>query len=276
MKKFKVCLSGARGRMAQAVLDLAKNHHRIEVVSGLEVSGYSERGMPPVFSADQIEHALKNVDVLLIFIKPPDAAAAQALLAATLGVQVVIGTTGLTPDHFEVLKDLAAKKVAVFQAFNFSLGVAVMTELVRMAAALLPDHQVDVLDDHHKDKFDSPSGTAVNLLKAVCYARGLDFDNAVTYDQPRHRDAPRGNAEIGVHCVRAGQTVGDHDVTLAGSGEVVTVSHHAINREVFAAGALEAVEFAAKAGPGLYGMRDLVGLPTPDEFLSFLRGCLQT
>ena len=269
-----VCLSGALGRMGRAIAALAQDNPGVELICGIELkSGTDPLTGVPIFQAtvEAIEGAKgMGADVLLIFVKEPADAVAQAEAAACKGMRVVIGTTGFSSPELGMLK-AASAKVALFQAYNFSVGVNVMIEATRMLAALMPGHHIDVLDEHHAGKVDCPRGTAIKLLQAACHARGLDFETAVVYDHPRHREGPRGNDEIGVQWTRAGEIPGNHQATFAGPGEVLRVSHGAINRGVFAAGVLKAVEFTARQEPGVYGMADLLGLPSPDEFLAFLR-----
>jgi 4-hydroxy-tetrahydrodipicolinate reductase len=170
---------------------------------------------------------------------------------------VVIGTTGLSEAQLTRV-EAAARSVPVVLAPNMSVGVGLVREVVReLSEKLDPSYDIEVVETHHRNKVDAPSGTALLLAWAAAEGRGRDLDEVAVYG--REGRAPRKEGEIGVHALRGGAVVGEHRVTFYGPGEEVEVVHRALSRRTFAAGALEAARFVATADPGLYSMRDVLG-----------------
>ncbi len=184
----------------------------------------------------------------------PEATARLAELAGTRGVALLVGTTGLDEAAQRAL-DGAAGRVAVMIASNLSPGVAALTRVLRVALQALPAADVEILERHHGGKADSPSGTALALARVVAESRGLRYPESLRHGRSG-RPGPRGSGEIGVHAIRGGGIVGQHNVLLAGVHEVLELSHVALDRECFAEGALIAVRFLARARPGLYALED--------------------
>ncbi len=170
----------------------------------------------------------------------------------------MIGSTGLEPGEQAAVEE-AAKTVAVVQSANFSLGVNVLEELVRQAAALLDAGRYDaeVVEMHHRRKKDAPSGTALMLARALAGGRGVRLEDEAVYGR-RGETGERPRGEIGIHALRGGSVVGDHSVLFAGELECLELSHRAFDRAAFAAGALEAAAWAASAAPGMHSMRDVL------------------
>jgi 4-hydroxy-tetrahydrodipicolinate reductase len=180
--------------------------------------------------------------------------------AARGGPALVIGTTGLDADQ-EARIGRAAERIAVVRSGNFSLGVNLLLGLVRQAAAALParDYDLEIFEAHHRRKVDAPSGTALMLGEAAAAGRGTTLAEAAV----RGRDGltgPRPEGAIGFSVLRGGGIVGEHSVVLAAEDEVLTLSHSARNRSLFARGALTAAAWTAGRPPGLYGMDDVLGL----------------
>ncbi len=180
---------------------------------------------------------------------------AEACVAA--GVALLVGATGLDPKTLGVLRH-AAQTIPVLLAPNTSVGVGVLAELVRGAAAALGgDFDVEIHEAHHRMKRDAPSGTALRLGEVIAAARGQTLDQAAVYD--RHgADAPRAAGSIGFSVLRGGDIVGEHSVVFAGAGERLELTHRATDRDVFARGALRAADWLAARAPGTYGMQDVL------------------
>ncbi len=193
---------------------------------------------------------------VVIDFSAPHATAALAEMSGATRAALVSGTTGLG-DRERAALDRASAHVAVFWEPNMSLGVHVLADLVRRAAAQLGEtFDIEVTEAHHRKKVDAPSGTAIRLVEAVCEGRG--GLPQVVYG--RHgRPGPRSPAEVAVHAIRGGDVIGDHTVHFLGDGERIEVTHRATDREIFARGALRAAAFVAGKPAGRYGMRDLVG-----------------
>jgi 4-hydroxy-tetrahydrodipicolinate reductase len=169
---------------------------------------------------------------------------------------VVIGTTGLSEEQTEKVKE-AARRVPIVLAPNTSVGVNLLREVVRLLSEKLGEgYDIELIEAHHRNKRDAPSGTALLLARAAAEGRGKGLEEVATFG--REGVAPRKDGEIGVHAVRGGAIVGEHRVLVLGGDEEVEVTHRALSRRVFSAGALRAAKFAAAAEPGLYSMREVL------------------
>ncbi len=189
----------------------------------------------------------------------PAATKAHAELAAALGKTLIVGTTGLS-DDVNVVIAAAARKSVIIQAPNFSVGVNVLLALTeKLAATLGPDYDIDILEMHHRHKVDAPSGTALGLGEAAAKGRHVALkDVARTTRDGQVGARPAG--EIGFATLRGGDVIGDHTVMFAGVGERIELTHKASTRDIFAKGAVRAALWTAGKKPGLYSMRDVLGL----------------
>jgi 4-hydroxy-tetrahydrodipicolinate reductase len=169
---------------------------------------------------------------------------------------VVIGTTGLNEEQRAKIEE-AAENVPIVLAPNMSVGVNLLREMVRELSAKLSGYDVELVEAHHRNKKDAPSGTALLLARAAAEGRGQDLEEVAVYG--REGVAPRKEDEIGIHALRGGAVVGEHRLIFYSEGEEVEVVHRALSRRTFADGALRAAKFAATSKPGLYSMRDLLG-----------------
>lgn len=197
-------------------------------------------------------------DVIVDF-SAPDALQANLGAAKVAGIPILVGTTGLEPEHFVMLDD-AAKAVPVLQTGNTSLGVNLLAHLVREAAARLgSDWDIEVLEMHHRAKVDSPSDTAKLLGQAAADARGIDLTDNM--ESGRHGyTGPRGEGHIGFATLRGGTVAGEHSVIFAGEQERITLSHSAEDRMIFARGAVRGAQWLIGRNPGRYSMADVLGL----------------
>lgn len=248
----KIIISGCCGHMGRVVADICANDPEVEVSGGIDLLAQPMEGFP-VFSTP----AACNVeaDAVIDFSHP---AALGPLLELCVGrrLPVVLATTGY--DHEQLAQiDEAAKSIPIFRSANMSLGINVLMDLVRRAAALLgEDFDVEIEERHHRRKLDAPSGTALMLADAA--ASALPYEPEYVYDRHSVR-RPREQREIGVSSLRGGTIVGDHTVVFAGRDEVIELTHRAASREVFAAGAVKAAKFLAGVdAPGLYDMSHLI------------------
>jgi 4-hydroxy-tetrahydrodipicolinate reductase len=256
---------GAGGRMGQAIIAALHGDPALVLAGAVERAGHDSighglgPGFPPTLTigSNTVPLALAS-DVLVDFTSPE--ALETTLDAACEGkAAVVVGTTGLTPTHHALI-DRAASSIPVLQAANTSLGVTLLAHLVEQAAkALGPDWDIEIVELHHRDKRDAPSGTALALGQAAARGRGVSLDSTAV----RGRDGigdPRARGEIGFASVRGGSAAGDHDVLFAGDGERLILAHHAENRAIFARGALKAAAWLAGKPAGRYTMDDVLGL----------------
>jgi len=249
-------LHGAAGRMGRAVALAAgaAEDVRVAVYVDQSASLLADGG---IWTAD-LASALAPGRVVVEFSGPTGARQAAELCAAR-GVPLVSGSTGLS-DEAEAALRAASAKVAVFRASNFSIGVAVLRAALQAALAAAPrSWDIEIVERHHRMKQDSPSGTAITLADDVLAARELTRE-ALTHGRQGAVGA-RPAAEVGIHAVRGGTWVGDHQVLLAGEGEWIELRHVAQDRAAFAHGALAAARFLSTAAPGMYNMQDLIRGP---------------
>lgn len=240
-KPLQLAINGADGRMGRALQELLRDDARFTLAA--KVSG------------GDAWRAAPGLDVVVDFSTPGGFGEALAHCEAN-GVALVSGTTGLDAAQWARLGDAGAR-IPVLHAANFSLGIALLTRLLREAAAAVPDWDLEILESHHARKTDAPSGTALALGRAAAEARGQDFDGIVT----RARDGqvgPRKSRTIGFASIRAGDIVGEHTALLASAGERVELSHRATDRMIFARGALAAAAWLAGRRPGRYTLDDVL------------------
>lgn len=264
----KIAILGVSGRMGQALvgeimLDRRYNLHGGIVRSdsehdGADIGAITNCGHAGVKAVVRIEDAADGADVL-IDVSIPDATIATAERLATLGgLAMVTGVTGLNAEQAARL-EAASTKMPILAARNFSLGVAILEDLVRQAAAALPLHRWDaeIVETHHRAKTDAPSGTALMLGDAIAEARGQAFDQVAAMGR-QGQTGYRTPGAIGVAALRGGAVIGEHDVRFLSDYETISLGHVAHDRRVFARGALDAARWIAGKPPGLYSMRDVI------------------
>lgn len=256
---LRLAISGASGRMGHALLNLVRDDERFDLVRAI-VSPHSARQGKAVFGdvsplrfGDWTGTA--DADVVVDFSGPEGLADALDHCEAN-GAALVTGTTGLSPALEERLAR-AAERIAVLRAANFSLGVAVLTRLLREAAAALPGWDIDIVEAHHNRKEDAPSGTALALGHAAAEGRGVSLDEVAVYAR-EGRPGARATGTIGFAVVRGGDIVGEHQALVMGQGERIELGHRATDRSIFARGALEAAAWIAGRAPGAWTIEDVI------------------
>jgi 4-hydroxy-tetrahydrodipicolinate reductase len=264
---IRVVVTGAAGRMGTQIVRL------IRAAEGLALAGAVERPGPAVGQdagalagigavgvaiVDDLAKALPGADVVVDFTSH-EASARHAEACAEAGVALVVGSTGFTPEA-KARVAAAARRVPVVLSPNMSVGVNVLFELVRQAAAVLGDaYDVEIVEIHHNKKRDAPSGTAVRLGEVAAEALGRDPKDALAY--ARHGIlGERPPWQIGVQTLRGGDVVGEHTVDFCGEGERLELTHRATSRDQFARGAVRAARWIAGRPAGLYDMADVLGL----------------
>ncbi|MDE6372938.1 MAG: 4-hydroxy-tetrahydrodipicolinate reductase [Clostridia bacterium] len=247
---IKVAVCGALGKMGANIAELLESDDSAELFCGVDCKAGSVCGAPVYPSFADIAG---KPDVIIDF-SSPAALDDELDYAVKRGVPVVIGSTGFTAEQLEKIK-LAAKKVAVFKTANFSLGVNLLCELVKRAAETLGEKfDVEIIEKHHNKKVDAPSGTALMLADSAKQA----FDDGKSYLYGREGQCGKRGGEIGIHAVRGGTIVGEHDVLFCGEDEIITLSHSARSKKVFAAGAVKAAKWLAGKPAGLSVMSNLL------------------
>jgi len=241
----RITITGAKGRMGQALVTCAARN------ADLKVTGLVDVG-------DRLEDVIDQSDVVIDF-SSHDATLGVARLCAGREQPLVIGTTGHTAGEKAEIVNLQSQ-IPIVWASNYSTGVNTLFWLTRKAAEILgPDFDLEVVEMHHRLKKDAPSGTAMTLLEILAEVRKLQLEEALRHG--RHGIVgERSSSEIGIHAVRGGDVVGDHTVIFAANGERVELTHKASSRETFASGALRAAQWVVGRPPGLYTMQDVLGL----------------
>lgn len=244
---MKILLNGALGKMGRALMT------EIEKDSSLSVCAFVDVGYDKTDGARFNKMPQENVgaDIIIDF-SHHSAIFEIAEYAVKYGIPTVICTTGQTESELECIKELA-KKVPVFFSANMSMGIALTVELAKRSAALFPDADIEIIEKHHSAKLDSPSGTALMLAQAIKTVR-----NELTLMLGRNGRRVREKNEVGIHAVRAGSIVGEHEVIIATKHEIITVSHAAQSRSVFADGAINAAKWLIGKECGMYNMQSLV------------------
>ncbi len=244
---MRILLSGYGGHMGREVRECAERVPGAEIVQGVDAMTDGGDALCVKHFADCAAEA----DVIIDF--SHHSLTGELLdYAEKKGLPVVLATTGQTPEEKARIEE-AAKKIPIFLAANYSLGIAVMSDLVRRVVSLYPEADIEIIEQHHNRKLDAPSGTALALFRAVQEAR----PGAVAAEG-RSGYGKRTPEEVGIHAVRAGNIVGIHEVMICTQNECITLKHQAFSRGVFAEGSLKAAAFLVKQGPGLYDMQDLL------------------
>ena len=244
-----ILLCGANGKMGKVISRLVFEMDDVNISAGIDINTESY-DFPVYKSPFEFEG---NCDVIIDFSHP---SGFDTLLdyAVEKRVPVVMCTTGLSDENRQRLKDEAAK-IPVFFSANMSLGVNLLIDLAKKATAVLEENfDIEIIERHHNQKIDAPSGTALAIADAIADA-SKDNKNYV-YDRHSVR-RKRSKDEIGIHAVRGGTIVGDHDVIFAGTDEIIEIKHTAMSKEIFAVGAIKAAKFMAGKGAGYYSMSDL-------------------
>ena len=248
-----IILSGCGGRMGQAIIRATQDSDTVRIVAGVDINAESVAPACtfPVYSS--ISEFPGRADVIVDF-SHHTALHALGEYATKTNTPIVVATTGHTDEERAEMQELA-KKVPIFFSGNMSIGINLLIELSRLASETLGmDFDVEIIEKHHNQKLDAPSGTALMLADGIADTRA---ENEYVYDRHsvRKKREPR---EIGIHSVRGGTIVGEHEVIFAGNQEIISLSHTATSREIFANGALRAATYLTGKPAGMYNMSDLI------------------
>lgn len=249
----RIIMHGCNGHMGQVITDICKNDTGCEIVAGIDVVDNRQNGYP-VFT--DIFTCTVEADVIIDFAA---AAAVDKLLdySAQRQIPVVLCTTGLSPEQLNKVADTASK-VAILKSANMSLGINTIMKLLKDAANVFAPagYDIEIVEKHHNQKVDAPSGTALALADSINEARNNEYE--YVYDRSQIRKK-RDKKELGISAVRGGTIVGEHEVIFAGVDEVIEIKHTAYSKSVFAKGAVEAAKFLAGKPAGMYDMSDVIG-----------------
>ena len=248
----KVIFCGCFGRMGNAVRQIIKDEADMEIVAGVDImDGTAEF---PVYKV--VTDVKEEADVIIDF-SSPKALASLLDYATSKNVPVVLCTTGFSEEQLADIK-AASEKVAILRSANMSLGINTLVKLLQTATEILANngYDIEIVERHHNQKKDAPSGTALLLADAINKTADGKYD--YVYDRSDRREV-RPKNEIGISAVRGGSIVGDHDVIFAGLDEVIEISHRAYSRSVFAKGAVSAAAYLAGKPAGMYDMSNVIG-----------------
>ena len=247
-----IIIQGIGGRMGHALCEMIANRSDCRVVAGIDQQDGEQNGIPVYDSLDKLDG---KGDVIIDFSAP--AAVEKALTYCEAHkMPIVVCTTGLS-EELQLKVVQLSRIVPVFKSANMSIGINLMSELLKKSASVLGDkYDVEIIEKHHNQKLDAPSGTAIMLADAV--ASALPYKAEYVYDRHERREK-RPAHEIGISAVRGGTIVGEHSVLFCGRDEIIEIKHTALSREVFAVGAVDAAEYmATRTQSGMYDMNDVI------------------
>ena len=247
----KIILNGCNGKMGQVITKLSKQNPEVEIVAGIDVSD-SIKNDYPVFR--NIELCDADGDVIIDFSNP---AAFDDLLkfATRKKIPLLVATTGLSESQKTMLQE-AANIIPVFYSANMSIGINLVIDLIKKAAKILDGYfDIEIIEKHHNQKIDAPSGTALALADAINEV--VQEKKEYVYDRHSIR-GKRSKNEIGIYSVRGGTIAGEHTVIFAGNDEMIEITHTAMSRDIFGIGAIKAAIFLYDQKPGMYSMSDLI------------------
>ena len=248
---IKVIISGCNGAMGQTLTKIAAGYDDVEIVAGFDITDSGCNNYAVYTDVSDLE---LSADVVVDFSHP---AALEGVLefAKRVRMPAVLATTGYEAHQITAIED-ASREIPIFRSANMSLGINLMIDLIKKAVKVLGESfDIEVIDRHHRQKLDAPSGTALMLADAINKERSGELK--YVYDRHSER-RKRDCGEIGIHSIRGGTIVGDHTVLFAGNNELIEITHSAASREVFAEGAIKALRFMVGKAPGMYNMDDLI------------------
>lgn len=248
----RIILNGCNGKMGQVISRLVANDEDCEIVAGIDINDCLPNTYP-VFTA--FDDCKAEADVIVDF-SHPSAFDSLVAFAKARHIPLIVATTGLSTEQREVLRVISSD-LPVFFSANMSLGINLLISLAKKAAAVLSDNfDIEIIEQHHNQKIDAPSGTALAIADGINEV--LDAPYEYVYDRHNVR-RKRRKSEIGLHAVRGGTIVGKHDVIFAGCDEIIELKHEASSKEVFAVGAVKAAKYMTGKPNGYYSMDDLIG-----------------
>ncbi len=247
----KIIITGANGKMGKVLQSIIGSRDDCKIVAGVDINT-EQNGNFPVYS--KINEVNEDADVIIDFSNP---VLLDDLLEYSVknNLALVLATTGYDEEQKRKIND-ASKNSPIFFTYNMSIGINLLASLAQKAALILgSDFDIEIVEKHHNTKIDAPSGTALMLADAICEIT----PNPMKYEYDRHaKREKRSKNEIGLHSIRGGTIVGEHDIIFAGRDEIITLSHSARSKEIFAVGAVNAAVFMSGKDAGLYDMSELI------------------
>lgn len=242
---MKIAIIGITGRMGQAILAAAEDYNNITILGGYAKDTNTD-----------LNAIIQSADAIIDFSAPELSLQAIAIAAEHKKIYVC-GTTGFTNEEFELFKTIGHTTTTLW-ASNMSIGVNVLNILAEQAAKMLKNYDAEIVEMHHRNKKDSPSGTAITLGKHIAKARGVNFDKVAVKSREGITTEIRNRDEIGFATLRGGSVIGDHSAIFAGNNDTITISHHAQDRSIFASGAIDAAIWCQNKSHGFYSIQDML------------------
>jgi len=266
---MKIAIAGASGKMGRMLVDTVLNADCVELVAALDVLQSPMIGLDAgqfmgvttgvKISYDSVETLEKTQPDFLIDFTRPEGTMSFLPICQELGIKMIIGTTGLSPEQYTILRQ-ASKNLAIVFAPNMSVGVNATFKLLQVAAKILNNgYDVEIIEAHHRHKVDAPSGTALRMGEIIANEFNQELEDIAIFSREGHTGA-REAGTIGFATIRGGDIVGDHTVLFAGTGERIEISHKSSNRQSYAQGAIRAAKFLNSKDHGIYDMQDVLGL----------------
>lgn len=245
---MKVIINGSNGRMGKAVNEIVSATEGAEVVALVDINNVASASTPIY---ENLYDFIGEADVIIDF---SHHTVTENLMnfAVERGIPVVVATTAHTDEEKQMIVD-ASKKIPVFFSANYSLGIAVMNSLCKAAVKMFPDANIEIIEKHHNQKLDVPSGTALMLADGI-----KEIRTNATYNVGRHENGKRTKEEIGIHSLRMGNVVGEHEVIISTGTQTLSIKHEATSRSLFAEGAVAAAKYLITKPAGFYEMTDLI------------------
>lgn len=247
----RIIITGANGKMGNVLQNIIANRDNCEIVAGVDLNT-ADNGVFPIYAS--IAEVKENADAVIDFSNP---VLLEDLLAysKSTGTPLVIATTGYSDEQKKMIED-ASKECPIFFTYNMSMGINLLANLAKKAVEILgSDFDIEIVEKHHNQKIDAPSGTALMLADAICEVT----PEPMKYEYDRHaKREKRTKNEIGLHAIRGGTIVGEHDIIFAGRDEIITLSHSARSKEIFAVGAVNAAVYMCGKNAGMYDMKELI------------------
>ncbi len=244
-----ILLSGSNGKMGKTIQFLLKDNEKLTIEAGFDKFHDESCKFPQYKSLDNV---LEEIHVILDFSRP-DSLDELLKFAKINSTPLILCTTGYTENELLKIEE-ASKEIPIFKSANMSLGINIINNVLKKITPMLKDYDIEIVEKHHNQKMDAPSGTALLLAHTIQDS----IDENTDLIKGRNGIKKRERNDIGVHAVRGGTIVGEHEIMFCGTGEVITISHSALSRDLFAMGALKACEFMYGKKPGKYSMDDLI------------------
>ena len=248
----KLIITGANGKMGKVIKSIVENRDDCEIVAGVDLNT-DDNGAFPIYSS--INDIKESADAIIDFSNPVLLLNDLLSYSEKTSTPLVIATTGYSDEQKKQIAQ-ASKTTPIFFTYNMSMGVNLLANLAKKAVEVLgDDFDIEIVEKHHNQKIDAPSGTALMLADAMCE----EIEKPMKYEYDRHsKREKRTKNEIGIHAVRGGTIVGEHEIIFAGRDEIITLSHSARSKEIFAVGAVNAAVYMNGKGAGLYDMKELI------------------